>query len=180
MPVFISLLRGINVGGHNKIKMETLRSIYESLELRNVQSLLQSGNVVFETDRDDQLKLTIELEDVVEKEFGFRPKTILRTFAELKDVIKRNPFTDQDRDPSRLLVMFLENDPTDEAKQALQSMETTPEEIQINGQEVYLYYPNDIARSKLTNTLIEKKLSIKGTARNWNTITKLIMIAEAR
>lgn len=179
MTVFISLLRGINVGGHKKIKMDALRSLYESLGLRSVQSLLQSGNVIFENEHNDRFRLAAQIEDAIEKAFGFRSNTILRAFTELKDVIRRNPFSDgQERDPSRLLIMFLSDKPSNEAKESLKKMDIAPEELHMSEQEIYLYYPNGIGRSKLTNTLIEKKLNTHGTARNWNTVTKLLEVAK--
>jgi uncharacterized protein (DUF1697 family) len=174
------MLRGINVGGHNKIKMDVLRALYESLGLRNVRSHLQSGNVIFESEHSDRFRLAAQIENSIEKVFGFRPKIIFRTCAELKEVIGKNPFSDsQDRDPSRLHVMFLLSDPGNEAKESLQRVNTAPEELHMIGQEIYLYYLNGMGRSKLTSTLIEKKLKIYGTARNWNTVTKLLEVAEA-
>src|ERR1700691_374230 len=92
MCVVISLLRGVNVGGKRKIKMEALRALYESLGLRGAQTLLQSGNVVFRTDRKDLVSLTKQIEDAIERKFGFHSDVVLRTSTELRDVIAKNPF----------------------------------------------------------------------------------------
>src|SRR5437879_8558787 len=86
MTVIISMLRGVNVGGHNKIKMEALRALYESLKLRDAQTYVQSGNVIFRTEERDMLRLAKRLEDGIERKFGFRPYVILRTAAEMRDV----------------------------------------------------------------------------------------------
>jgi len=112
MTVYISLLRGVNVGGHNRIKMEPLRALYESLGLRNAQSLLQSGNVIFKTKEQDLVRLATRIENGIERTFGFRPDVIVRTVSNLRDVIARNPFaTRPGIDPSRLLVTFLAGGP---------------------------------------------------------------------
>src|SRR5260370_37898439 len=92
MTVIISMLRGVNVGGHNKIKMEALRALYESLRLRDAQTYVQSGNVIFRTDERDVSRLAKRIEDGIERQFGFRPNVILRTAAEVEEVIARNPF----------------------------------------------------------------------------------------
>ena len=92
MTVVISMLRGVNVGGHNKIKMDALRDLYESLGLRDAQTYVQSGNVVFRTDAKDLAALAKRIEDAIERKFGFRPGVILRTTSDLRDVIARNPF----------------------------------------------------------------------------------------
>ncbi len=92
MTVIISMLRGVNVGGHNKIKMDALRELYLSLKLREPQTYVQSGNVVFATDETDLVKLGARIETAIERKHGFRPSVILRTTAELRAVIAKNPF----------------------------------------------------------------------------------------
>src|SRR5437762_13357712 len=92
MTVIISMLRGVNVGGHNNIKMDALRALYESLKLRAPQTYVQSGNVIFKTDERDIARLAKRIEDGIERKFGFRPDVVLRTAAEMKDVVARNPF----------------------------------------------------------------------------------------
>src|SRR5271169_5370505 len=92
MIVVISMLRGVNVGGHNKIKMDALRTLYESLGLRDPQTFIQSGNVIFRTEEHDLVRLARRIEDAIERRFGFRPNVIVRTASELRDVIARNPF----------------------------------------------------------------------------------------
>src|SRR5690242_12170421 len=91
MTVIISMLRGVNVGGHNKIKMDALRALYESLKLRDAQTYVQSGNVIFKPDERDIALLTKRIEDGIERKFGFRPAVILRTAAEMRGVVERNP-----------------------------------------------------------------------------------------
>src|SRR5512132_4352069 len=113
------MLRGVNVGGHNKIKMDALSALYESLGLLDPQTYIQSGNVIFRTKERDLVLLTKRIEDGIERSFGFRPGVIVRTASELRDVLARNPFAKRPAgaiDPSRLLVTFLSRDPGAEAK----------------------------------------------------------------
>ncbi len=108
MTVFISLLRGINVGGNNMVKMETLRELYAELKLRDAASYVQSGNVVFRSAAKDSVRLGKQIEDGIERTFGHRPRVVLRTAAELRDVVARNPFAARSGiEPNRLLVTFL-------------------------------------------------------------------------
>jgi uncharacterized protein (DUF1697 family) len=179
MPVFISLIRGINVGGPTTIKMDALRTLCESLGLRGARTYLQSGNVVFQSKEADPARLARRFQDGIEKTFGLRVEVMLRTTAELRDVIARNPFSSRTGiNPSRLLVMFLAREPEQEAVKSFLKLITGPEELRISGKEAYLYYPDGIGHSKLTFTLIEKKLATSGTTRNWNTVTKLLELAE--
>lgn len=179
MAVVISMLRAVNVGGHNKIKMDALRALYESLRLRDPQTYVQSGNVVFRTAERDLLLLSKRIQGRIERTFGFRPEVILRTAGELRDVIARNPFAKhQGIEPNRLLVTFLAGDPGAEAREKILKLKTDPEELRINGRELYIYFPNGMARPKLSWAAIEKTLKTPGTGRNWNSIKKLLEIAE--
>src|SRR5579864_1317366 len=108
MQVAISMLRGINVGGHKIVKMESLRAMYESLGLRDAQTYVQSGNVVFRTAARDLAPLAKRIESKIEQTFGFRPGVMLRTSSELREVIRRNPFAKRKGiEPGKLLVTFL-------------------------------------------------------------------------
>jgi uncharacterized protein (DUF1697 family) len=179
MAVLISMLRGVNVGGRNKIKMDALRALYESLKLRDPHTYIQSGNVIFRNEERDLLGLTKRVQNGIERTFGFRPDVIVRTASELRDVIARNPFAKRrDIHPSRLLVTFLASDPGREARDRVLGIKTDPEELRIEGRELYIYYPNGMARPKLSLPVIEKILKTSGTGRNWNTVTKLLEIAE--
>lgn len=179
MPVMISMLRGVNVGGHNKVRMDALRGLYDSLGLRDAQTYIQSGNVVFGTEGRDLVLLRKRIESGFERSFGFRPDVVVRTSSELREVIARNPFAARrDMDPSRLLVTFLVSDPGPRARAEVLRIKIDPEELRIEDRELYIYYPNGIARSKLSPALIEKVLKTSGTGRNWNTVRKLLEIAE--
>ena len=180
MPAVISLLRGVNVGGHNKIKMEELRDLYESLGLRYAQTYVQSGNVVFSTEARDFTRLSKRIADAIEERFAFRPGVILRTAADLRGVIAANPFAARrEVEPSRLLVQFLASEPSADARERLLRIEAEPDELRMGGRELYIYYPNGMARPKIAWAFIERVLQTPCTGRNWNTVRKLLEIAES-
>jgi uncharacterized protein (DUF1697 family) len=180
MAVAISLLRGVNVGGHHKIGMGELRELYEALGLRHAQTYVQSGNVVFRTGARDFTRLSKRIADAIEQRFAFRPGVILRTAADLRGVIAANPFASRrDLDPSRLLVQFLASEPPADVRERILRIESEPEELRMGGRELYIYYPNGIARPKVPWTFIEKILQTPCTGRNWNTVRKLLEMAES-
>jgi uncharacterized protein (DUF1697 family) len=179
MTVMISMLRGVNVGGHNRIKMDALRALYEFLKLRDAQTYVQSGNVIFRTDEQDVARLAKRIEDGIERKFGFRPDVILRTAAEMRDAIARNPFAKRRGiEPGKLLVSFLASDPGEEARKKLRQMKCDPEELRVEGREVYIYFPNGMGRSKLPWAGLDKMLKTPATGRNWNSVTKMLEMAE--
>lgn len=164
MSVLISLLRGVNVGGHNKIKMDALRALYASLKLRDPQTYVQSGNVIFRTGECDLVQLAGRIETAIDRGFGFRPNVIVRTASELRAVIARNPFaTRAGIDPSKFLITFLARDPGQEARDRFLRIKADTEEMRIEGRELYIYFPNGLGRSKLSPALIEKVLGTPGT-----------------
>jgi len=179
MPVIISMLRAVNVGGHNKIKMDALRALYQSLKLRDAQTYVQSGNVVFRTEERDLALLTKRIQNGIERSFRCRPDVILRTAAELRDVIARNPFAKRRGiEPNKLLVTFLPADPGAEARSQTLKIKCDPEELHISGRELYIYFPNGMGRTKLSVAALERTLKIPGTGRNWNSVVKLLEMAE--
>ena len=151
MVVVISMLRGVNLGSHNRIKMDALRALYESLKLRDPQTYVQSGNVIFRTQERNLAQLAKRIENGIEQKFGFRSQVILRTTSEMRDVIARNPFAKRRGiEPSKLLVTFLASDPGPEDRDKLLKLKTDPEELKIDGHELYIYFPNGMVRPKLS------------------------------
>jgi uncharacterized protein (DUF1697 family) len=179
MPVFVSMLRAVNVTGHNMIKMEELRALYEELGLRDAQTYIQSGNVVFRTSQRDPSRLAERIADAIEDRFGFRPGVLVRTSSDLRNAIAGNPFPAQAAaEPGKLLVVFLSADPHPEARDKALGIKVGPEELRIAGRELYIYFPDGQGRSKLSFTLVEKTLKTPGTGRNWNTVNRLLAMAE--
>ena len=179
MPVLISMLRGVNVGGHHKIKMDALRALYESLGLEDPRTYVQSGNIIFRTKEKSSAALAKKIQDAIERTFGFRPEVLLRTTEELRRAIAASPFaTSRDLEPGKILVTFLAAVPGAEARATLLALKDYPEELHLKGRELYIYFPNGAGKSKLPWSSVEKLLKTTGTARNWNTVTKMLEIAE--
>jgi uncharacterized protein (DUF1697 family) len=162
---YFAFLRGINVGGRNLVRMSDLRALCTSLGYEDVRTLLQSGNVVFRA-----RKATPK---AMETALGVR--VILRTEAELRAVVANNPF-ETIRNPGHLHVIFLDRAATAEAAAKLRANYKGPEIFHVKGREMYVDYVNGAGRSKLTHGLIERTLGVAGTARNWNTVTRLLAL----
>jgi uncharacterized protein (DUF1697 family) len=174
MAVHIAFLRGINVGGHNLVSMSELRAFMEALGFAGTKSLLQSGNLVFKGGRGSGPKLEAMLEAEAEKRLGMSITFLVRSAEEWETIIARNPFPrEAANDPGHFLVMLLKHAPKSEAMSALENAIVGPEVVRADGRHLYLVYPAGVGTSKLTNTLIERKLGSPGTARNWNTVLKL-------
>ena len=179
MTVYISMLRAVNVGGTSRIKMDALRAVYESIGLSDVRTLLQSGNVVFRSSLKDRERLVKRITQELERRLELHADVIVRTLAELADIVERGPVLSPHADPSKLLVMFLSGVPDAAAQAALGKWHKGPEMLEMRGPEIYLYYPEGVGRSKLSGAVIENKLNTSGTARNWNTLQKLLETARA-
>lgn len=181
MTIYIALLRGINVGGKNKIKMDELRKMIESIGLESVQTYIQSGNVLFLSEEDkDTLRKRIEAE--IEKTFGFTVSVILRTDEDLERIINACPFSEEkiaaaeaSCEGESLYVALMQDVPLEEGIERLKAYKTENEEYQIVGREIYLLFQKSIRNSKLANNL--QKLGVSSTVRNWKTMNKLSAIA---
>ncbi len=179
MPTHISLLRGINVGGNKIIPMNELKALYESLGFANVRTLLATGNVVFETPRDDADAIKTEIEQGIAATFGCQSVVFLRTPDELHAVVAACPFAEAERaQGSKLLVMFLQSAPTESTLQHLHDAHTGNEIIHVIGREAYIFFPDGMGQSKLGNPQLERKLGVLGTGRNWNTVLKLVALVQ--
>ena len=167
------MLRGINLGSSNRITMDALREVYTAAGMQSVQTHIQSGNVVFKTAARDLTKLTDKLERAFQAHFGFHSAAMLRTSAEMEQVIAADPFSGRNIEPSKLLVVFLRK----ELQRALPEV-TGPEEVHVRGREIYIYFPEGMGRSRLFGS-VDKNVGGPATARNWNTVTKLVAMASA-
>lgn len=180
MPSIVCMLRGVNVGGHNKIKMDALRSLCGALKLESAQTYVQSGNVVFRSSEQNLVVLSKRIQDTIESNFGFRPEVILRTASEMRHVIARNPFASRHGiEPAKLMVSFLASDPGKAARDNLANLDTRGEELHARGTELYIYYKHGMGKSKLSAAALDKILNTPATTRNWNTVLKLHEMAEA-
>lgn len=157
-------LRGINVGGNKKIPMADLREALTRAGHADVKTLLQSGNVVL-----DKAK-PAELEKLIEAEFGMSVRVMVRTHAELVKLIEANPFKRHEDQPARLAVAFLDKDP---GRVAIDPKLYAPDEFVVRGKDMYLWYPNGMAETKVGNPAFVRALGVAMTVRNWNTVTKM-------
>jgi uncharacterized protein (DUF1697 family) len=174
----VCLLRGVNVGGSHKMKMDALRDLFTELGYANPRTLIQSGNIVFEARR---LPDSRKLESAIESRFGFHSDVVLRTAEELGETIHGNPFAGREGiNPSRLLVTFLSRDPGTEAEASLHALDLAGEEAHLRGRDLYIYFQQGIGKTRLKFPALAKALGESGTARNWNTVLKLVEMAAAR
>jgi len=175
MKTYIALFRGINVGGNNIIPMKDLVKIFEGMGFTDVKTYIQSGNVVFRSASLKKDKTAKEISLRISKSHGFVPKVIILEISELKKAIDKNPF--QTSEGTALHFFFLESQPEKPDLKALSEAKIKSEEFKLVQNIFYLFAPDGIGRSKLAN-IVEKKLGVPATARNWNTISKLIGMAE--
>jgi uncharacterized protein (DUF1697 family) len=167
---YAALLRGINVGGRNKVPMKDLASVFESSGCSCVRTYIQSGNVVFDSDR-PEADLRADLEARIKERFGFAVPVVFRTIAELHAVLAANPYRD-----SETHFMFLADFPTPQAVAALDPNRSPGDSFVVRGRDIYLRLPNGVADSKLTNAYFDSKLSTVSTLRNERTVGALLVL----
>ncbi|MBT2405056.1 MULTISPECIES: DUF1697 domain-containing protein [unclassified Streptomyces] len=173
---FAALLRGINVGGSRKVPMAELREVLEGLGHADVQTYLQSGNVVFSSTKKDPVALARELEAAIEAHFGFKVSCLVLDGAYLRAVADACPFPAAELEGKQLHASFFSEQPPEDRFAAIDGPSYLPEEFRIGDRVVYLYAPNGLGRSKLAEAL-NRPAVVKGidvTSRNWNTVAKLV------
>jgi uncharacterized protein (DUF1697 family) len=176
MPRHIALLRGINLGSHNRVSMPELRELLTGHGHKDVETLVQSGNIVL-TSRMAPSRLERELQKQIADGLGVDTPVIVRTRDELADVIARDPFGDVADNPKLYQVTFLAEEPAPELARELAELDVEPERIALSGRELYTWHPSGIQKSKVDRLRTSKRLPT-GTARNWNTVTKLLELAD--
>jgi len=171
---YVAFLRGINVGGHNKIKMEILREMFAALRYENVRTYINSGNVIFEASESDENSLAAEIERAIQSEFSLSIKVMIRTIDEIKDVIKNNPFDGQFENDKDLHVLFLDEEPPEDKCQLLLSNNNENELFTVRNREIFCLLRVGVLDSLLGKDYIGKKLKVSATARNWRTVNKIM------
>jgi uncharacterized protein (DUF1697 family) len=169
---YAALLRGVNLGSHNKVSMADLRALFEALGHEDVATYVQSGNVVFKA-RGDAASVNRAIERRIKRELGLDVAVVLRSKAQLARIAAGNPFAGKEREPTRLHVTFLAETPPRAAVRELNAGDFSPDALHVKGQEVYLHTPQGYGRTKLNGAFFEKQLGVVATTRNWRTVTKL-------
>lgn len=177
MNTYIALLRGINVGGHNKLPMRELRSVLEGLGLHNVKTYIQSGNVVFQSERADAPALADEITVAIEQSHGLAPAVLLLDRDTFQSAMDANPFPQAQTEPKTLHLFFLSAAPDAPDWDALEALKKENERYQLIGNVFYLHAPDGIGRSKLAERF-GRGWDVTVTARNWRTVSKIMSLVE--
>tara|TARA_R110002096_G_scaffold257381_1_gene450888 strand:+ start:233781 stop:234326 length:546 start_codon:yes stop_codon:yes gene_type:complete len=180
MTRYISILRGINVSGHKKIKMADLKALYEKQGFKNVVTYIQSGNVIFEAPSNDLHNIKLQIEVAIEKKYSFHVDVQLRSESELNETCSKLPFENinLEQDGSKVLVTFLSGQPDAKAFDQLSKYAAPSEKLMLGDRVLYLHCPDGYGKTKLSNVLIEKKLNQISTTRNLRTVVKLCELAK--
>lgn len=177
MPEYLSLLRGINVGG-KMIKMDPLKNLYESLGLSEVTTFIQSGNVLFNVKDQDPAEIKTKLQALIFTSFGLEVKVLIRTRDELREIIENNPFIKAGRtEMDKMHATLLEEKPKAEFLSSLTAVPSLKDEFRVVNREIYLLCLEGYGRTVFSNNFFERKLKVAATTRNWNTIQKLYQIS---
>lgn len=180
MQTYISLLRGINVGGHKRIAMEPLKLMFFSLGFQGVSSYIQSGNLVFNYSKSENGFLEKIIAEKIQEQFGIEVPVLVIDLEAWKDITESNPFiNNEEMNIETLYLTLLKNSPEPSGLLAMNSSDFAPEEYQLKGQSIYLYIPMGYHQCKLTNNYLEKKLKALSTTRNWKTILAITQLAES-
>ncbi len=175
--VNVALLRGINVGGKNKLPMKELAALFVDAGCEEVRTYIQSGNVVFRTGPAVGEDISSIISASIQERYGYRVPVIVRTAGELEEIAQGNPFVKAGAETDKLHVMFLADLPDSASVDSLDPERSPGDEFAVLGREVYLHCPNGVARSKLTNSYFDSRLSTTSTSRNWRTVRKLLDLA---
>ena len=178
VATYVALLRGINVGGKNKLPMRDLSAMFTGAGCEAVETYIQSGNVVFEAGAALAARVPTLIASGIEERFGYRVPVVVRTVEELRDIVRGNPFLSTGVDAGRLHVAFLTHVPESDRVARLDPDRSPPDVFEVRGLEIFLYYPNGLARSKLTNTYFDSRLATTSTVRNWRTVLALLTMAD--
>lgn len=177
MTTYVSMLRGINVGGNKRIAMAELVSLYEALGFEAARTYIQSGNVIFASTNPDAQGVRKALEDKIRASLGISVAVVIRTSEELERIIAGNQFAARGMDAGKLHVTFLADAPVSPLLVPGETSGEGADEFYLSGREIYLFCPNGYGRTKLSNSFFERKLGVLATTRNWKTVNTLLALA---
>jgi uncharacterized protein (DUF1697 family) len=182
VATYISLLRGVNMAGHNQIRMTDLALLMKKTGFKDAETYIQTGNIIFSSPDDlTEIEITSKIEEAIYKKFGSKISAIVRTEKEMRKTSELNPFlSEKDFDPAKMAVLFLTEKPSDGQVEKVANVNYPPDKFQISGSEIFIYCPNGFGRTKLYTNFFENKMKVTGTARNWKTINAILDIAEKK
>ncbi len=171
---YIALLRGINVSGQKLLKMEELRKVFEDMGFKNVRSYIQSGNIIFEAPKTKDETLSSKIEKQLDKVYGYEVTVVIRTIPELEEIIKKYPFSKvKGHEEGKIYAAFLNREPDKNNVKELISLSSKNEMFHLNGKNLYILVNVSFPESLMGKNIVEKKLKVRATVRNWNTVNKL-------
>ncbi len=178
MTTNVALLRGLNVGGKNRMPMTALIQMFVEAGCTNVRTYIQSGNVIFKATQSRLEKLPAVIAKNIAESFGYKTPVVLRTVEQIGETVENNPFLKAGADENELHVYFLANAPDARGIASLDPARSSPDAFLVRGRDVYLKMPNGMARTKLSNAYFDSKLATISTARNWRTTLKLFELMQ--
>ena len=180
MTTHIALLRGINVSGHNMIKMEALKTTLEAIGFQNVDTYIQSGNVFVDTEEENAAAVGFKIKQEIFKVFGHEVPVVVVNISDLENCFKNNPFLkEKDIDLKKLYVAFVSIELRTDHINDLKMSQVKPDQAHIDGNRIYIKYAVGAGKTRLDQKYIEKKLNVTATIRNWNTVTQLLEMYDA-
>jgi uncharacterized protein (DUF1697 family) len=182
MQTLIAFLRGINMTGHNSVKMIDLSHLFAGLGFTDAETYIQSGNVIFSsTGKESVQEISLRIEKAILERFNYIIPVLIRTVQELKDIVYSDPFVNEENfDPAKLAVIFLQEKCKISQIQKVKDIDYPPDKFKISGREIFIHCPNGFGRTKLYTNFFEKKMGVTGTARNWKTVTAILNVVDKK
>ena len=180
MQTLVSFLRGVNMTGHNTIKMTELSDMFSNLGFKNNKTYIQSGNVIFKAaGKTSQQETERQIETEIKRRFGHTVPVMIRSVADLRLISEKNQYLrEQDFDPAKMAVIFLKESITETQSEKMININYPPDKYQLSGMEILTFCPNGFGKTRLYTNFFESKMGVTGTARNWKTVMSLLTIAE--
>jgi uncharacterized protein (DUF1697 family) len=168
--------------GHNSIKMTDLADLFSDLGLIRPETFIQSGNVIFSTDKELFVHdIALSIENAIHSKYGYDVPAMIRSLPEMRKIITSNPFISElNFDPAKMAVIFLHDNLAESQIRKVADVDYPPDKFKIIGNEIYTFCPNGFGRTRIYTNFFENKMKVSGTARNWKTITTLLNLAENR
>jgi len=182
MITYAAFLRGVNMTGHNTIRMAELSDMVRKLGFSDAETYIQSGNVIFNySGKQDEASLTSVIEAGIKERFGHNVRAMLRSLPELRSLTRKNPYLNEDKfDSARMAVLMLHEEPDENQILKVKDVDYPPDKFKISGKEIFIFCPNGFGKTKLYTNFFENKMKVTGTARNWKTMLTILEMCEKK